>query len=107
MSDALLLALQHQGSGGRAKGDVEEILKIVNQVPMLQQLAPSVRWKLCEQVRGQLFRPGELICREDERADKFYFILSGAVQVRLRERVASGADIASLRRAASRHPVRA
>ena len=69
VGDALLLALQ-QTSAGRAAAEVEEILKIVNQVPILVQLSPKVRWALCEQVRAAHYRPGEVICRQGDVADK-------------------------------------
>ena len=90
VGDALLLALQ-QTSAGRAATEVEEILKIVNQVPILVQLSPKVRWALCEQVRAAHYRPGEVICRQGDVADKFYFLLSGSVQIYHEDR-AEGAE---------------
>jgi len=69
---------------GRASSEFQENLEILMEIPLLAGLSLEVFKVLAYLCRREIFRPGEVIFRQNEPDENAYFILSGTA-VLLRE----------------------
>ena len=66
----------------RTREDINELDKILKyRLPSYASFALDKRMKLCKIMQYESYPEGKLVCKESQRAENFYFILSGKIEI--------------------------
>ena len=77
---------------------IEQIVSVLEKVPLFEGLSRKDLEKVAKLVRGRTIAPGELLFKEGDPGDKFYILQSGSVEI-LKDKAGSEPDRLAVKRA--------